>query len=58
MNLNLTNLTEAQVINILSEIAPTSELSQLVRHRYANREMTDAEIIELLKSICTAHVAE
>lgn len=58
MNLNLTNLTDAQVINILCEIAPIGELSQLVKHRYANRELTDAEIIELLKSICTAHIAE
>lgn len=58
MNLNLTNLSQAQMINILTEIAPISELTKLVEHRYANRELTDAEIIEMLKSICTDHISE
>ena len=55
MNLSLTNLTEGQVINILSEILPVSVLAKITEKKLRNIDMSNAEMISLLMYACAKH---
>ena len=55
MELTLKNLSSQQVITILSELVPDTELNKIVKLRLRNSQMPDEEIIGLLMKAAEKH---
>ena len=55
MELTLKNLSSQQVITILSELVPDTELDKIVKLRLRNSQMPDEEIIGLLMKAAEKH---